>query len=62
VTKLDDYLANSNNENTAVFVSRIIDVAIIYGQQNFTISDFPGKEEGMPFEWWKDDQYVSENI
>lgn len=29
---------------------------------SFTVNNYPGKEDGMPFEWWKDNNWIKNNI
>jgi hypothetical protein len=28
----------------------------------YTKDDYPGKNDGMPFEWWKDEKYIKEHF
>lgn len=32
------------------------------GIENYNANNYPGKNKGMPFEWWKDISYIEENM
>lgn len=33
-----------------------------YALPTYTVNNFPGKDDGMPFEWWKDNNWIKNNI
>ena len=44
------------------FVLELIDGLINNTQPVYTIADYPGKNTGMPFEWWNDHNYMLTNF
>lgn len=44
------------------FVLATINYLILNPQPEFTPTNFPGIENGMTFEWWKDDVYIKQNF
>jgi hypothetical protein len=58
-----NYLNSNNNSNEALdFVLGLIDGLINNPQPVYTITDYPGKNDGMPFEWWKNRNFIIENL
>jgi hypothetical protein len=55
-------LQNINSIENIEFVDELIDGLINNPQPAYTITDYPGKNDGMPFEWWKDNDYMSTNF
>lgn len=33
-----------------------------YSIPSYTKENYPGKEDGYPFEWWKDERWIKENM
>ncbi len=44
------------------FVNELIGVLAANPQPIYTSTDYPGKNNGMPFEWWKDNDYMTSNF
>ncbi|MES2812732.1 MAG: hypothetical protein V4670_09710 [Bacteroidota bacterium] len=53
---------NGLNEENNNFIKQIIQALIITKKENYTRENYPGKEDGYPFEWWKDEKWIQENI
>ena len=45
-------------EITWEFAQSLIEGLINNPQPSYTSSDYPGKNDGMPYEWWKDNNYM----
>ncbi len=43
-------------------VQQIIEILTNNLQPEYDISNFPGKENDMPYEWWKNNEYISQNL
>lgn len=63
--KLIDFLkkegATEENKN---FIKEIIKifVKLNYEYPKHTKDNYPGKNDGYPFEWWKDDEWIKNNL
>ncbi|UGS19837.1 DUF6973 domain-containing protein [Flavobacterium cyclinae] len=44
------------------FINELIGVLAANPQTIYTSTDYPGKNNGMPFEWWKDNDYMTSNF
>ncbi|NLN34247.1 MAG: hypothetical protein GX159_11730 [Flavobacteriaceae bacterium] len=63
---IDEYLEQSNpltNENKK-FVKDLVALLceMDYKMPVYTKDDYPGKEEGWPFEWWKNSTWLDNNF
>ncbi len=48
-------------EENKKFVKQIINTSIPESEK-YTKENYPGKEIGYPFEWWKDEEWINKNI
>ena len=61
--ELREFLASLNcNSSSQQFVLEIVYAITNTPTVEYTVDNFPGKENGMSFEWWKDKDYISENL
>lgn len=50
------------SNDKVLFVEQLIDYNISNPQPNFNINNYPGNSDNMPFEWWKDSDYIKNNL
>lgn len=55
-------IASEYPVNVVDFAMQMINYLIVNPQPEFTSTNFPGMENGMPFEWWNDDVYINQNF
>lgn len=55
-------ITNQFSEESCDFVEEIINFSSFNPQPVFSSINFPGMEDGMPFEWWKDEVYITNNF
>jgi hypothetical protein len=60
--RLTDFLVLNNSDEAKVFVKAIVTALIENPQPVFTESNYPGKNDGRPNGWWKDDSYIEKNF
>jgi hypothetical protein len=55
---------NEKNEENKKFIKEVIENIRIQptDTSKFTKENYPGKELGYPFEWWKNQKWIKENI
>jgi len=59
-TVLDEYLrSEGGNPDNSVWVSDVVNMAMEEGIEDFNANDYPGQDEGLPFEWWLDSDFIS---
>ncbi len=63
ISILLNYMSENGMTNTnSNFISDVIEALIETNEPNPTLSDYPGKDDGMPFEWWLDEDFVNNNF
>ncbi|MGX7666655.1 DUF6973 domain-containing protein [Flavobacterium pedocola] len=63
--KIINYLISQNwTDESIEFTNQLIDTICQNGIiiPEFSVDDYPGKNGGRPFEWWKDNQYMISNF
>lgn len=52
------------SQETSIFFDDLMNILINsdFIEPDFTASDYPGKDQGLPFEWWKDQNYMQNNF
>lgn len=62
LNSIADYLNESNNN----FINNIFLIDVIINLINipsyFDVNTYPGIDEGLPFEWWLDNQFIESNF
>lgn len=59
---IDEFLKEESTEENKIFIKDLIGFLIEtnYVSPNYTEENYPGKEDGLPFEWWKEpEKYTS---
>ena len=54
ITELSSFIAFNNNSDEAINFVRLAINALI----SYTSTDYPGSNEGLPFEWWKNENLI----
>ena len=58
-----NYLRNENwSDESEEFAEELIECLVSNPQPIYSSSDYPGDSDGMPFEWWKDNNYMASNF
>lgn len=55
-------IRESFSAENKIFVKQLIDYLIANPRPVYNISNYPGKADGMPFEWWKDRVFMLQNL
>lgn len=55
-------IQNGINEENKYFAKQLIIGLLISKKKNYTSENYPGKVEGYPFEWWKNDEWIKKNL
>ncbi len=50
------------SQESVEFTEQLIDYCIVNPQPVYDITNYPGKIDGMPFEWWKNSDYIKNNL
>jgi len=53
---------SSKDVNTQNFLKEVITVLSTLNSPTPTVDNYPGNNNGFPFEWWKDESFVEQNI
>lgn len=61
-SQVTDPLANEYSVESVQFVEELIEGLVTNPQPIYTSADYPGDSDGMPFEWWKDNIYMTSNF
>lgn len=58
------FLDDNNTDEGVAFALELLDIVEEnpHTNTNFTTSDYPGIEDGFPYEWWKDDDFILNNM
>ena len=56
------YMQNTSSTINQEFISEIMLAIDSNPQAVYDINNFPGKTDNMPFEWWKDNSYIQQNL
>lgn len=60
---IENYLnQNVNNPSAFIFIQQVIDILIVNPLPYYSEMDFPGKNDGMPYKWWENDDYIKDNL
>lgn len=63
IADIEKFLSKNNHtEEAEAFAQQLIEALMIEPPVTYTNADFPGKDEGMPFEWWRDNSYIKNNL
>ena len=57
-----NFLAENNSFNAYEFAKSAITALMEVGIANYSSNDYPGMDDGLPFEWWNDDEFVENNF
>lgn len=61
-SQVTDPLANEYSVESVAFAEELIEGLVTNPQPIYTSADYPGDSDGMPFEWWKDNNYMASNF
>jgi hypothetical protein len=61
------FLAENNRTNydynqAKAFAISTIEAVMEVGMAEYSSNDYPGMDDGLPFEWWNDDEFVENNF
>ena len=63
---VDNYLKEKGEltEENKSFIKSLVSLVTVYNYKLpvYTEDDYPGKEDGLPFEWWKNSTWLDNNF
>src|SRR5690606_11777595 len=55
-------LSTTYSQETVDEIVEVIEVLMEIGDNTYSLNDYPGQDEGMPFNWWNNSNYIENNF